>query len=95
VQVCDKDAVQARITDASAWLSQKKKCIGYKRFMTIKFSLRDSSSGYGITRVSLFVKKEVAEFLEKYRCEHHISYRRIQVLRLSQLSPPFTRSGRC
>lgn len=67
LQVCDKDAVQARISDASAWLSSKKRCIGYKRFMMLKFSLRDSSSGHGITRVSLFVKKDVASFLYKYR----------------------------
>lgn len=63
-QVCSSSADDVSMPYASAWLGSTR---NKTPLMLFKFSLRESSRKRGIRRVALFVKKNVAEFLYKYR----------------------------
>jgi hypothetical protein len=66
-QVCSPVKAKVSIAEATCWMSNKESYMQNKRFMFLKFVVRDSGLDDGILRVNIFMRNSAVQFIARHR----------------------------
>jgi hypothetical protein len=66
-QVCSPVKAKVSVTEATCWMSNKVSYMRDKRFMFLKFVVRDSGLDDGILRVNIFMRNSAVQFIARHR----------------------------